>query len=231
MNEQAGILPLPRRTIQVSGTAKVTLSPDVCYMTFTVESEHKNAAKAYKENNKLANQIISRVKTLGIESRDIKSFYFSIMPYYKIISNTTRQVIDGYRIFHYLMITARDLALVSDILDLAVEAGATGVHSINFTVEEPKKHTADARIRALEAAKQKAEKAADILGFRLGTPVSVSENEPGFYPNYPYYAQSTQPGAMREYAAAQPQARQASVEPGETSFSVTMHVVYEIEPL
>ncbi len=222
--------PAPRRTLQVSGTAEVKLSPDICYMTFTVESEHKNAAKAYREMTKLSNQIIARIKALGIDPADIKSFYFSIMPYYKIVANTSRQVIDGYRIFHYLMATVRDLEKVSDVLDSAVEAGATGVASINFTVEDPKKHTADARVRAFQAAKAKAEKTAEVLGFRVGTPIAIAENEPGGYQGHPYYPQSVQAGAMREYAAqAQPQASGVALEPGEQSFSVTVHITYEIE--
>jgi uncharacterized protein YggE len=221
--------PLPRRTLQVTGTAETRLSPDVCYMTFTVETEHKNAAKAYREMTKLSNQIIARIKALGIEQADIKSFHFSIMPYYKTVANTARQVIDGYRIFYYVMATVRDLEKVSDVLDTAVEAGATGVAGINFTVEDVKKHTADARVRALAAAKAKAEKTAEVLGFRVGTPIAIAENEPGSRPAYPYYAQSVQAGAAREYAAA-PQATGVALEPGEQSFSVTVHVTYEIEP-
>lgn len=227
MQEQVN--PLPRRTLQVSGTADVKLSPDVCYMTFTVETEHKNAAKAYKEMTRLSNQIITRIKALGIDQADIKSFHFSIMPYYKMVANTARQVIDGYRIFYYVMATVRDLEKVSDVLDTAVEAGATGVASINFTVEDVKKHTADARVRALAAAKAKAEKTAEVLGFRVGTPIAVGENEPGSRPSYPYYAQSMQAGVAREYAAA-PQASGVALEPGEQSFSVTVHITYEIEP-
>jgi len=222
MNETASIL--PRRTLQVTGTASVTVKPDVSYMSFVIETEHKNVAKAYRENKKASDQVFTKLKALGVEERDLKTTYFYIMPFYKMVDNSARQVIDAYRILHYTLVTARDLARISDILDAAVDAGATGLSSISFTVENPKKYTEEARREAIRAAMKKAQETADIMGFKLGTPVSVTESEPGYRQAAPY------PQASMAMERAAPQAQGPQLEPGEMNLARTVYVTYEIEP-
>lgn len=221
MNENTA---LPRRTLAVTGTASVMVKPDVCYMSFMIETENKNVAKAYRENKKAADRVFSRLKEVGLEERDLRTTYFYIMPYYKLADNSGRQVIDGYRIFHYLLVTARELEKISDVLDAAVESGATGVSSISFNVENPKKHTEEARRQAIKAAVKKAQETADIMGFKLGTPISVTEQEPG-QRSYPY----PQAALMAERAQA-PGGQAAQLEPGELNLARTVYVTYEIEP-
>lgn len=222
MNQKQDTVP-PLRSIEVTGTATATAAPDICYMTFIVQTEHRNAAKAYRENNRLANRVTESVKNLGIEAKDIRSINFYIMPFYKTVADSTRQVIDGYRIFHYLFVSVRDLEKASDVLDAAMEAGATGVGGINFSFADPAKRGEDVRIQALKDARAKAERTAQVLGVRLGSPIHVSDREPGGYRPY---------APMRggaELSRAAP-GQEANLQPGDVHLSCTVYVTYEIEP-
>ncbi|MBD3286034.1 DUF541 domain-containing protein [candidate division WOR-3 bacterium] len=167
------------RTLKVVGRAAINTTPDVCYMCFSVETENKNASRAYHENNRKMNEIIEKITGQGIPDKDVKTANFSIFPSYKTAGSSTRQVIEAYRIFHYLYVAVEDLDKVSVCLDAAVAAGATGIHSINYTLKNPAKYTEDARLKALLDAKTRAEKTAAALGFKLGVPLSISDSESG----------------------------------------------------
>ncbi|MBD3286035.1 DUF541 domain-containing protein, partial [candidate division WOR-3 bacterium] len=45
------------RSITVTGTAEVSVAPDICYMSFIVESESRKAQEAYAENVQIMNAI------------------------------------------------------------------------------------------------------------------------------------------------------------------------------
>ncbi|MBN2378879.1 SIMPL domain-containing protein [candidate division WOR-3 bacterium] len=212
------------RTLKVIGQATVNTVPDVCWMCFSVETENKNASRAYHDNNRKINQIIEKIEQAGIGNHNIKTANFSIVPTYKMAGNSTRQTIEAYRIFHYLYVKIEELDKVSVVLDEAVAAGATGVHSINFTVKNPEKHTAEARAKALLDAKTKAEKTASALGFKLGSPLSVSDSETG---QHLYRAASMQDGLAEGDMSTR--SKGANLQPGETSWKYEVYVTYEIE--
>jgi uncharacterized protein YggE len=212
-----------RRTLTVTGTAEVTVAPDICYMSFVVESTNRKAGEAYRENIEIMNQINAAVKTQGVEAKDMRTANFSFTPLYRY-TDKNKRIFDGYRVYNTLNVSVHDLSKVSNVLDAAVEAGAADIKYINFTVEHPKKYTEEARREALRAARKKAEESAEILGFRLGTPISVSESEPGAYQPY---AQTNVMMAREAYAngTAAP-----GLEAGEVNLSRTIYVTYEIMP-
>jgi uncharacterized protein YggE len=211
------------RTLAVTGTAEVSVSPDICYMSFVVETEHTNAAQAYKDNNQLMNTVSASIKQAGIPGKDMQTVSFSIYPQYHYEDKTNKQIFDGYLVSHTLYVKVFDLDKVSDILDAAVNAGITRVNNINFTVENPKKYLEDARIEALKAARKKAEIIASETGVKLGKPISITEAEPGSY-YYNYYAQAN--------VDLEPLYRDgggAALESGEIKLTHTVYITYEIE--
>ncbi|MBN2378880.1 SIMPL domain-containing protein [candidate division WOR-3 bacterium] len=210
-----------RRIITVTGTAEVTVTPDICYMSFTVESTSKKAQEAYQENVEIMNAINQAIKAHGIEPKDMRTAYFSFTPQYRY-TNDGKRIFEGYYVYNTLNVSVRDLSKVSVVLDTAVTAGAKDVQWINFTVENPKKHTEEARREALKAAKKKAEEAANLLGFKLGAPISVSESEPWEY-YYPQEAAKPATGYSEAGLLAAP-----ALEAGTEKLTRTVYVTYEI---
>lgn len=214
------------RTLQVTGIADVSVAPDICYMSFVVQTTHRKAADAYQENVEIMNRINTTVKAHGIASRDMKTTNFSIIPLYHYSDIGNRRIFDGYQVNNVLHIGVRDLGKVSAVLDAAVDAGAVDIQGINFTVENPRERSEEARLEALKAAKAKADEAAAILGFKLGTPISVSETEPGTYNPYNQQNLLRAGGAFVADCSAAP-----ALEAGEVKLTRIVYVTWEIEPV
>ena len=213
-----------RRTITVTGTAEVNVPPDICYLSFGCESfDKKSATVAYKANSQAMVAVAAAIKAAGIPDKDIQTTNLTMAPQYRYDEKPTRRYFDGYKVSQRVSVKVRDLSKVSAVLDAAVTAGANEVGSVSFTVENPKKYTADARVDALKAAKAKAEKICEVTGMKLGKPITVSENEPGNYRSY--YAQTA--NAAVDFAGGDQDI--SSLQPGEMKLAHTVYVTYEME--
>ena len=87
--------------------------------------------------------------------------------------------ITGYRASNRVTVRIRDIAKVASTIDALVAAGANEIGGINFMVSQESKVLDEARVRALEDARRKAEIYAKAANVRLGTPVSISEDGAG----------------------------------------------------
>ncbi len=214
----------PRRTLAVTGTAEVSVQPDICYISFGVETFHKKSAReAYRSNAEVMNAVSAAVKATGAESKDIQTSSFSVTPQYHYEDANQHRVFDGYRVYQALDVKVRELDKASAVLDAGMDAGATQVNNVTFAVENPKKYTADARIEAVKAAQDKAQSMADLTGVKLGKPISIIENEPGGWGQY--YA----PQANVAVDAASVGGESVGLQPGEFKLTRTVYITYEIE--
>jgi len=213
----------PTRTLAVTGTAEISVQPDICYVTFGVETFHKKSAReAYRSNAGLMNELSAAVKAAGIEAKDMQTSSFTVAPQYRYEDDSRKRLFDGYRVYHALGVKVRDLDKASAVLDAGMGAGASQVNNVNFAVENPKKYTADARVEAVRAAQDKAQSMANLTGVKLGKPISISESEPGGWGQY--YAQANV--ALDRAASA---AEASSLQPGEFKLSRTVYITYEVE--
>jgi uncharacterized protein len=213
----------PQRTLAVTGTAEVSVKPDICYVSFGVETLHKKSAKeAYRTNAEIMNALSAAVKAVGIEPKDMQTSSFAVTPQYHYDKDNQHRVFDGYRVYQSLDVNVRVLEKASAVLDAGMDAGATQVNSVNFAVENPKKYTADARVEAVKAAAAKAQSMADLTGVKLGKPISISESEPNGYGQY--YAQSNVTLDRTMAGEDTP-----SLQPGQFKLTRTVYITYEVE--
>lgn len=211
------------RTLQVTGTAETAVRPDICYVTFGIETRHKKSAgEAYRANATLVNLVIAAIKEQGIAARDIQSSGLQVNPQYIYEEDTRKRRFDGYLVQHTVNVSVRDIEKVSGVLDAGIGAGANEVNGVRFAVENPKRYTADVREEAVRAAQDKARTMAALLDIKLGKPLSVSENEPGGWNQY--YAQANV--SMDDIRAGSYET--ASFEPGEVKLSRTVNIAFEI---
>jgi hypothetical protein len=214
--------PLPRRTLTVTGTAEVSVAPDICHITFSTETRSRSALQAYRDNNAAMTTITDAVKKQGVEPKDLQTARFTIAPEYHYEKSTNKRVFDGYRVTNALDVKVRKLDRVSNVLDAAMEAGTNNIEQVTFTVENPKKYTAGAREEALRAARAKAEKIAETAGVKLLKPISISETEPGSYGRYAQANVAFDATKSFDESAV-------PVEPGEMKYGHTVYITYEIE--
>ena len=153
-----------------------------------------------------------------IKEEDLKTTNYNINPTYQYTSG--RSVIIGYDVTQTLQAKIRDLTKVSAVLDKAAALGANQVGSLGFTFDEPEKLNDEAREKAIDDAKDKAEGLAEKLGVELGKVVSFSESTNGV-PSPAYYSAKEGYGVGGGGAAP-------DIQTGQNEIVITVNLAYEI---
>jgi len=81
----------------------------------------------------------------------------------------------AYRVSNMLRVTVRNLEQVGELLDAVVEVGANQMYGVTFTVSDDQEWESEAREKAMDDAKARAEELAGLAGVELGEVLSVSE--------------------------------------------------------
>jgi len=208
-------------TIAIDGEGKITAIPDIAEISLGIETQKLKVVDAQKENTEKMNKIISQLKGMGIEAKDITTTNYSIYPRYDWLEN--RQVLQGYIVSQSVTVKIRNLDKVGDIVDQAGQLGANQVGSLNFTIDEPEALKQQAREKALQNAKEKAEALAKVAGVKLGKLVSFTESGNGSVPVYRDYAMKSLDAGMGGEAAPAP-----TMEPGSQDIIIDVMVTYEV---
>lgn len=162
-------------TIYVEGIGKATMTPDIAVMTFGISSTSKSVAEAQKQNTTQMNTLITKIKATGVVDLDLQTKDYSA--YEKTEWNPVTQKSDsaGWVVSQNLAVKIRDAQKISAIVEIAGQNGSTSINGPTFTVDDQSKYEADARLKALADAKQKAEAISQTLGLHLERVVSYSE--------------------------------------------------------
>jgi uncharacterized protein YggE len=169
---------LPRwpEGISVTGTAKVTVKPDTALVEVGAEGRARSVGDATADVGHRMRAILERVKSLGIEERDITTLVFTVEPLTAPRpSDHEPALIVGYRAINIMQLRIRNLHAVALILDTAVAAGANTVRGLVLTVSDPSGAQATARALAMRNAAARARELAQAAGVDLGDLISLSE--------------------------------------------------------
>lgn len=207
-----------RDIIAISGEGRVTGIPDIATIQVGLITEKSDVKTAQKENTDKLNRLIETLKKMEVEDKDIQTSYYNIYPQYDWTDG--KQVLRGYQVSQGVSIKIRNLSKVGDMLGAAGEGGANQVSGLTFNIDDPEKLRQEARLKALENAKEKAEALAEAAGVKLGKVVSFSEysNSPADY------------GTMLDsYGGGDFKAAAPTIESGSIDIVVTATVGYEIK--
>ncbi|MFA5169230.1 MAG: SIMPL domain-containing protein [Candidatus Paceibacterota bacterium] len=213
-----------QNTINISETGTVYAVPDIALVTFTAITQESTINQALQKNNDKANGIIDFLKRQGINDADMKIVDFNIYPQYEwqtkgvdlTIYPLGKRVITAYQAVESVEVKMRDTDLIGRNIQGSLEAGASQVSGLQFTIDKEEDFKKQARQIAMTNAKAKAQEIADGMGVRLGEPVSFTES---------YYAPSF--SATDKATAGTGSNMQIVV--GENKIEVTVNVSYEIQ--
>jgi uncharacterized protein len=200
-------------TITVSASGSVTLVPDVARVGVGVSATKSTVKLARNAVGTTMNKIITSLKALGIDEKDIKTTSIDLSPQY---GNGSNPKIVGYRMSEQLQVTVRDLDKAGDVVDTATAKGANEVNGLWFDVSDPAKAMDDARAAAIAQARTSAQAMASAAGVSLGAVVSIAESS----------ATSPQPYA---YLGAAIRDAATPVQPGTQDVQATVTVVFAID--
>ncbi len=221
----AAVTAAPGRTITVVGLGEVQSEPDIARTSIGIEVVGATVADAMAEARTRMDAVLAALKAAGIAEKDIRTNNFSInferQGPEPIPSPATRAapVRNGlYRVSNMVEVTVRDLEKVGAVIDAATGAGANNVWGINFALEETTGIEAEAREKAVDDARARAESLARLSGVQLGQIVSVSE------------VIGQQVPMLDTAAAARGMGGGGTpVQPGELTFSTRIQAVFAIQ--
>jgi len=216
--------PAPR-TLVVTGTGEATMKPDLAIASFTVLRSAETARAALDQANAAMSEVTAGMRQFGAEDRDLQTSGFSIVPQYRYdnerqdgIKNPPQIV--GYEVRNTLTVRVRDIAKLGEILDRAVTLGVNQGGDISFDVAEPRKGRDAARKKAVADAMATATVLAEAAGMTLGPVREISEDGA--------FNQPIPLNRSLKMMAAEAAPSVVPVETGETRFSASVRMVYDI---
>lgn len=215
-------------SITVQGEGEIFAVPDVGNFSFSVSADAETVAKAQESVTEKMDAILSALKDLGIEEKDIKTTDYSVWPKYvyrEIYCITVpcppgKQEQDGFTASHTVTVKIRETDDAGKALSVAGDKGATNLSNLSFTIDDPDKLKQDARALAIEDARKKAKSLSKELGVRLVRVVSFSDSQ-----DFKYYGEAGMGGDMMMSARV---SNAPTLPVGENKIKSNVSVTYEI---
>lgn len=208
--------------VTVEGSGKLSVKPDIAYLSIGTATEAKTAKEAQSTNaTKIAALTKLLKETWGIADKDIQTGQFYVQPNYSY-NDKEGQQIKGYSAQHTLKITYRDLEKVGQLLDAAAAAGANRIDNISFSTENPDQYQEQVIQKAVDDAGKKAQAIAKATGRQIGKVISVSQGSMAT----PMYRESYE---MLNVAGKSMADQGTAIQPGEIDLQATLTVIYELK--
>ena len=160
------------RQVTVVGSGEVQGTPDTVTADVGIEVVAPDVTAAMNQTNERQQAVIAALTADGIDAKDISTTAVNLQPQYG-----DNSVVTGYRAGNTINVKIRRLDNASRALSAIVDSGgnAARINSVNFSIEDDSKLVSDARARAFEDAKDRAQQYAALAGMSLGKVISISE--------------------------------------------------------
>ena len=117
----------------------------------------------------------------GVERRDVRTALLSVQPRYEYRENQP-PALTGYELANVVEVTVRDLARLGDVVDGTLARRRDEHGQLSFRVADPAPAEREARLRAMAAARARADVLAEAAGLAI---VGVSDIVEGGGPPIP----------------------------------------------
>lgn len=230
--------------LTVTGEGRSRRTPDIAVFNAGVTTQGKSAAEALSANSAAMERVIARLRAAGIADRDIQTSNLTVEPVY---SDPNREAamaarysgqpyvppaeaslprIVGYRAGNSVTVRQRDLKNFGRVIDTLVAAGANQVNGPSFTMDDPEPALDEARVQAMQKARERAQLYARAAGLKIVRIISISEGG-GYYGPTPVMVVT---GQSLGGAPPPPPPPPAPVQPGELQMTAGVTVLWELSP-
>ena len=170
-------------TLTVTGIGKVTVIPDVAYLTIGVHTEGKVVAEALQSNTTQAQKVADSLKALGVDSKDIQTTSFNIYPQQNF--GPQGEVTDTkYVVNNSVYVIVHNLSKMGDILNAVVSSGANNINGIQYDISDKDKALSESRSLAVHNALLQATDLSKSAGVTLGQVQSINAINDVLVPNF-----------------------------------------------
>lgn len=203
----------------VTGQGKVAVTPDIAILSLGVSSQAASVTEAQSKAAEAMTKVMTALTSNGIAQKDIQTQQFSIQQVTRWDKDKEQEVVIGYRVTNMVVAKIRAMDKAGIIIDAVASAGGdlTRINGISFSVDDPKAYQDEARQKAMNDAKAKAEQMASLAGVTLGKATYIAEDT---------YSPVPVPLPVYRDAAAAPS---TPISPGEMDITVTVRITYAIQ--
>lgn len=163
--------------INVSGEGKVMVTPDEAVITVGVTNTGADAATVKKENDRVADAIIKYLKSINMAAKDYQTTNVYLHRNYDYTKKKYT-----FQAGQTLVINLKDLTKYDTMMMGLVDAGANDIQGVQFKTSKLAQYESEARTKAVQQARAKANDYAAALGQKAGKALVVSDNSQTYYP-------------------------------------------------
>ncbi len=164
-------------TVDVMGEGFVKVVPDEVTINVQVENKGKDPQELKKKNGFVINEVLSFIKSMKIDDKNVQTEYVRLN---KNFDYQTKKY--SYVANQSISIYLKDLKLYESLMNGLIGRGINRIDGISFSSSKINELKSEARIKAMENAKMKADEYAQVLKQSIGKAVSISEFNNTNYP-------------------------------------------------
>ena len=163
-------------TIVVSGTGRVSVSPDVADLRLGVAVTRPSVEAARAEAATTMEAILAAIAKDGVPRRDVRTTLLSVQPRYDYRDGRP-PTLTGYELANSVEVTIRDLARLGATVDGSLAAGATSMDGLSFRLADPAPAEREARQLAMADARARADVLAAAGGLEIESVSDILEGQ------------------------------------------------------
>jgi uncharacterized protein YggE len=207
------------RQVTVVGSGQVQGVPDTLTADVGIEFTAPDVTTAMNQTNDRQQAVINALVGGGLDRKYINTTEVNLAPEYSNPGPNGTATITGYHATNAIQVKIHPTDAASRLLALVVGAGgdATRISSVSYSIADDSQLVKDARARAFNDAKNRADQYAQLSGLQLGKVLSISEAAGG-----------TQQTAGAPSAPPKAMATAVPLEPGQQTVSFSVTAVWEL---
>ena len=158
------------KTIRVTGTARLSLRPDVTVVTMTLQGTAPEYSEALNRASRDAQTLQDVLERLHFKREDLKTISFFVNTEYESYeeSGVWKQRFAGYRFEHILKVSFdSESERLGEVLTALANAAVSPMLQISYSVKDPESAKKTLLARAVADAGEKAQILAQAAGAEL----------------------------------------------------------------
>lgn len=206
--------------VHVNGEHTIKVAPDEAEIHVMVSSENKDMQEAKKANDAIISKAIAYLKQQKIEEKNIRSTRISLYPFKEYVKDKKPE--QQYRAQQSITFKLQEVERVAGLLSGLTDLGVNNIQGVDFKSSRMDEIKSEARVKAVQNAKEKAESYAGALDQKIGKAYQITD-------------ESVDTGAPRPMAMARMAMDEAAygeeepVAPGEISVEAKVTVSFYLE--
>ena len=164
-------------TIDVMGVGIVKVAPDEVTIKVQVEHKGQNPKELKQKNDFIINDVLAFIKSINIADKQVQTEYVRLNKNYDYQTKTY-----NYLANQSVSIYLKDLKIYESLMNGLMERGINRIDGISFSASTINNLKSQARIKAMQNAKMKAEEYTKVLNQSIGKAVLITEFNNTNYP-------------------------------------------------